>query len=311
RRVAFPMRVKTRRHRRQIQVIGPRVVAPVEDESYHSVVVETHWQTFGELFGELTPVNVAPLADRLVEAFRAREAPIPAGGATSLVLGHHAAAVLLHEGVAHALEADTLAATGPPEAALGIELASSLVSVIDDPGAAPDGVKRQTDDEGMPVVRRWLLRDGVVEQILADRSYSERCGRFEPGAGRRSDRHQSLGPRSTYLEMLPGEGSLESLFEGVGEGLYAAEADRGLLDPRTGIFFVSFPHGRRIRNGVLAEPVGRFLVRSRVADLLSRVVAVGGESAAGGAGWCAKGGQRLPVWASTVPLVIEAAEVMV
>ena len=37
-----------------------------------------------------------------------------------------------------------------------------------DPGAAPEPVRRATDDEGRQVVRRWLLRAGVIEQPLRE-----------------------------------------------------------------------------------------------------------------------------------------------
>ena len=310
RRVAFPLRVVANYHRRDLQVVGPRVVAPAEYESFFSTTIETPWHRFGDLHCGRLGESVDSLADRLVERFRAREAASPETGEVSLLLGSQASAVLLHEGVAHALEADTLAKNGSPEIALGLELATPLVSVVDDPSAAPEGVRRQTDDEGVAVNRRFLLRDGVVEQLLADRMHAERSTRLEPGAGRRSNRHQPPGPRSTFLELLPGDGGLEDLVEQCGDGLYAPEADRGFLDVAAGVLEVSFPYGRRIHQGRLMEPVGPFLIRERVADVLSRVVAVGGQTSLAGAGWCAKGGQRLPVWASTAAVLVEAIEVV-
>jgi hypothetical protein len=51
------------------------------------------------------------------------------------------------------------------------------------------------------------------------------------------------------------------------------------------------------------------VLRGRVADLLTRVVAVGTEARAAGAGWCAKGGQKLPVWATAPALRLDGVEV--
>ena len=59
---------------------------------------------------------------------------------------------------------------GHPESAIGVELADSSLDVFDDPSTAPESVRRGSDDEGFPVVRRCLLRQGVVEQPLADSS---------------------------------------------------------------------------------------------------------------------------------------------
>ena len=57
----------------------------------------------------------------------------------------------------------------------------------------------------LPVSRRWLLRRGAVEQPLADTAWSRTSPALMPGAGRRGSRHLPPGPRSTHLELLPGD----------------------------------------------------------------------------------------------------------
>src|SRR6185369_8296645 len=133
-----------------------------------------------------------------------------------LLLGASAAAVLLHEAVAHALEVDTLALTGDPAAAVGHRVGSDVLDLLDDPTGGPPGLRRRTDDEGMPVLRRWLLRRGVVEQPLADRRWARRSPTLHAGAGRRQSRHQAPVPRSLHLELLPGGEPLASLAATVG-----------------------------------------------------------------------------------------------
>jgi predicted Zn-dependent protease len=225
------------------------------------------------------------------------------------VLGPAAVAVLLHEAVAHALEADTLAQGGNPEAAVGVTMAAACLDVLDDPAAAPEGVRRSTDDEGAVVVRRWLLRGGVVEQPLADALWARTSPVLLPGAGRRGTRHLPPGPRSSHLEVLAGETAPDDLLAGAEEGLYFAEASRGSLDPLSGEFVLQLPYGRRFRRGGLHEAVGPCSLRGRVSDLLTRVTAVGNTSRPAGAGWCAKGGQKLPVWATAPALRLEGVEV--
>jgi predicted Zn-dependent protease len=119
------------------------------------------------------------------------------------------------------------------------------------------------------------------------------------------------GPRSTHLEILPGDASEGDLLSQAEGGLVFTEASRGQLDPRTGEFSLAFPFGRRIRRGVAAEVVGPCAMRGRVAELLSRVTAIGREARPGGAGWCAKGGQKLPVWATAPSLRLEGVEIAV
>lgn len=309
-RVAFPYRLALRRHHRDLQVATTHLLPPAERETFYSYRVELPWGDLGGLLLELDAATADDLAGRLAEAFRCREAAPPEGGPTTVLLGPAATATFLHEAVAHALEADTLAEAGSPEAAHGVRLSEAPLDVLDDPGGAPHAVRRQSDDEGTPALPRWLLRGGVVDQPLADQRWSRRQPGLQPGAGRREGRHRLPAPRSTYLRLLPGEGTFEELLERASAGLYLAEARRGRLDPITGEFTLAFAYGRRIRDGSLHEPVGPCTVRGRVADLLGSVVAVGGRAVPGGAGWCAKGGQRLPVWAAAPELLLAGIEVV-
>ncbi len=308
--VGFPLRLAVRRHRRWVQVVGPRLVAGAESETFYSCTVESSWGRYGVLLPRLDAAAVEETAAAAVALFRARQAAPPAPFHGPAVLGPAAVAVLLHEAVAHALEADTLAQGGNPESAVGVAMAAACLDVLDDPGAAPEGVRRSTDDEGAPVVRRWLLRGGVVEQPLADALWARTSPVLLPGAGRRGTRHLPPGPRSSHLEILPGEATEADLFAGTEEGLFLPEASRGALDPLSGEFALHLPYARRFRRGAPAETVGPCVLRGRVADLLTRVVAVGDTARSAGAGWCAKGGQKLPVWATAPALRLEGVEIV-
>ncbi len=309
--VGFHLRLSVRRHRRWLQVVGPRVVPGGESESFYSAFGESSWGRYGVLLDRLDAESAHELAAALVAHFRARHAPPPlATPQGTIVLGPPAVAVLLHEAVAHALEADTLALGGNPEAAVGVAMGAASLDVLDDPGAAPEGVRRTTDDEGSPVVRRWLLRGGVVEQPLADSLWASSSAMLLPGAGRRGGRHSPPGPRSSHLEVLPGTTGEGDLLAEADGGFVFPEAARGQLDPLSGEFSLTFPFGRRIRRGVAAEVVGPCSVRGRVAEILSKVTAVGSVARAGGAGWCAKGGQKLPVWATAPSLRLEGVEIV-
>jgi len=307
--VGIPVRMTLRRHRRWLQVVGSRLVPEPQSEAFYSCVLESQWGRHGALLPRLDAVAAEQVAAAAVGLFRARNASAPAAFRGVAVLAPAAVAVLLHEAVAHALEADTLARGGRPEAAIGLALAAPCLDVLDDPAAAPPEVRRTSDDEGLPVSRRWLLRRGAVEQPLADTAWSRLSPALLPGAGRRGSRHLPPGPRSTHLELLPGDAAESDLLAQANGGLHLPAASRGGLDALSGEFTLRFPHGRRIRRGALAEPVGACILRGQVADLLARATAVGRETVAAGAGWCAKGGQKLPVWATAPALRLEGVAV--
>lgn len=316
RHVAFPVRLTVRRHRRWVQVVGPRLVPEPESERFFSLRAELPWGRWGTLVTELGGDAVEEAAEALVESFRARHAAPPEGGKGAVVvLSPQATAVFLHEAVAHALEADTLGLGGRPEAAVGVKLSDSAVSVLDDPGTAPAGVRRRSDDEGVAVARRWLLRDGVVTQPLADRAWARGSEMLLPGAGRRAGRHEPPGPRSSHLELLAGEGApaasdLAGLYEEAEGGFLVSQVSRGALDPLSGRFVLHVPCARRLRHGTPAEPVGPFRIAGTAAGLIGRIAALGGEPRAAGAGWCAKDGRLLPVWATAPGLRLEGVEVV-
>ena len=314
RRAAFPLRLTVRRHRRWVQVVrGEPVVPEPETERLYSVTVELPWAgsagRWGALFPELGETAAGRLADALVDLFRARQAPPPEPFRGTVVLAPAAAAVLLHEAVAHALEADVLALGGDPEAAVGVRLGPEALSVLDDPTTAPEPVRRRSDDEGREVRRRWLLREGMVGEPLADATWAAGSEVLSDGACRRGGRHDPPGPRSTHLELVPGQLAEEELLAEADGGLWLGEAGRGALDPRSGTFRLDFPAGRRIRGGAPAEPTGPCRLAGTVAGLLSAVGGVGRDAVPAGAGWCAKGGQRMPVWATSPALRLDGVEV--
>lgn len=311
RRTAFPVALTVRRHRRWVQVVGSgKLVPEPQAEGFYSVVAELPWGRWGALFPALGAAEAEVVATALVERFRAREAPPPDPFRGAVVLAPAAAAVLLHEAVAHALEADLLALGGDPEAAVGVRFGSPLLNVLDDPAAAPEAVRRSSDDEGNGVRRRWLLRGGVVAEPLADSRWAARSDVLAPGAGRRADRHHRPSPRSTCLELVPGDQDDAALFAGADGGLHLAEAEGGDLDPLTGTFRLRFASGRRIRDGAPGEPVGACRLHGRVADLLEAVSGVGRRATPGGAGWCAKDGHKLPVWATCPALRLDGVEIV-
>lgn len=303
------VRLTVSRHRRWSRVIGSQVASGTEIAHFYSVTATAAWGRHGLLLERPDTAAADGLVASLARTREALGAESPAPGRCAVVLGPSATAVLLHEAVAHALEADVLSQGGNPEAAIGVEMGSSLLDVFDDPRTAPEGVRRKADDEGFPAIRRCLLRRGQVEQPICNAYWSRRSDLLLPGAGRRGDRYDAPGPRSCHLELAPGETATSELFAEAEGGLFLPEAERGYLDPVTGHFALHFPYGRRIRDQAPAEPVGSCSIHGHVSDLLHRVQAVGREARSAGAGWCAKDGIRLPVWATAPEIRLDAVEV--
>jgi predicted Zn-dependent protease len=309
RHAAFPLIWDLRRRRRFSRVLGAMLAPEQQAERFFSCAAITPWGRWGSLLLDLESDTIERVADSLTSQFRARRAPRPASGRVDLVLGPAAAAVLLHEAVAHALESDTLALSGRPEAAIGVALGAAGVDVVDDPAGAPGEVARSADDEGIPVIRRWLLRGGVVEQLLTDLLRGAGSRLLIPGAARRGSRHLPPVPRSTHLELLAGTATREALIADCGTGLHIEEFSRGTLDPLSGRLRLEFEHGREIEQGGLGSAVGPGAREGTAAGVLAGIQVVGADSRPAGAGWCAKGGHRMPVWATAPSLLLSGIEI--
>jgi predicted Zn-dependent protease len=304
-------RLTLRRHRRWVMVVGPRLTSTPERESFYSLIAELPGGgRYGALLNSLGSTAAEQVARNLAQLSQARDSTPPSPWTGPCVLGSAAAAVFLHEAVAHALEADTLALGGHPEAAVGVAMGGPDLNILDDPASAPEGVRRKFDDEGFPVLRRWLLRDGKVEQPICDSSWARSSEVLAAGAGRRGDRHLPPFPRSSHLELTPGVLSQQELMSDADGGLYLSQASRGHLDPHSGQFHLHFPYGRRIHHQVAGDLVGPCVLKGHISDLLAGVKGIGRETRAAGAGWCAKGGIKLPVWATTPEIRLEGLQVL-
>src|ERR1700687_4361857 len=157
--VGIPVRLTVRRHRRWLQVVGSRLVPEPQSESFYSCVLESQWGRHGALLPRLDAAAAEQIATAAVGLFRARNAAaVPASFHGVAVLAAAGVVVLLHEAVAHALEADTLARGGRPEAAIGLALAAPCLDVLDDPAAAPPEIRRDSAHEGLPGSRRLPVR---------------------------------------------------------------------------------------------------------------------------------------------------------
>lgn len=309
RQVAVDYSLDLQRIRRQVIVVGTQLTHQPQNEDFYSLRLDLPWGSLGRLSIGLNE-SVRDQLERLIAAaVRASSADPMSAGRTDLLLSPQVAGVVFHEAVGHALEADVLNRTGAVEGARGVRLSTTELSVLDDPAAALEGVSRFADDEGVPVTRRWLLRRGVVEEPVADNHWATRVEGLTAGCGRASDRHHAPAPRIHHLNVLPGSTTWEDMLSEADGGWFVPEVTSGRLDSHSGVVEILFGWGRRIEDGKVGATAGRFRVRMHLGELLSRVAVLGDTASFSGAGWCAKDGHRLPVWATSPAVLLRDVEV--
>lgn len=226
-----------------------------------------------ELFELYPPKEVGEkAAQQALTNLKAKPAP---AGTMPVVVGNAFGGVLFHEALGHLLETTCVAKKASVLAdRLGEEVASPVVTYIDD-GTLPHAFgSSEMDDEGMPTERTILIENGILKSYMVDRLGSLLTGYSRTGSGRRQDYTFAPTSRMRNTFIAPGTTPLEKLIEGVEYGLYAKEMGGGQVKPGSGEYNFAVQEGYIIRKGRLEEPVRRAMLLGKGPETIRKVVAV-------------------------------------
>ncbi len=255
---------------------------------------ETGGGTCGwEFLEEVLPEELARKAAG--RAVRALTAGRIGGGRMPVVLSSEAGGTMVHEAIGHGLEAD-LARRGMSvyRDSLGTQVASTLVSIVDDATVPGKRGSFGTDDEGTAAQRTVLVSDGVLKGFLYDRLQAMKEGGRSTGNGRRESYRHKPVPRMTNTIILPGKTPPEDIVRTVDRGLLVRKMGGGQVNTVTGDFMFEVAEGYRIENGRPGEPVRGATITGNGPEALSMIDMVGSDLGFG-LGTCGKEGQGVPV----------------
>jgi TldD protein len=206
---------------------------------------------------------------------RARPAP---AGTMPVVIGNAFGGVIFHEAVGHLLETTSVAKKASVLSdKIGEQVASPVVTYIDD-GTTPGAWgSSEFDDEGAPTRRTVLIEDGVLRSYMVDRWGALRTGYEPTGSGRRENYTFAPTSRMRNTFIAPGQATIEDVFGGVDEGLYAKVMRGGQVKPGSGEYNFGVQEAYMVRSGKLAEPVRGAMLVGKGPETLQRVVAVGSD----------------------------------
>ncbi len=201
----------------------------------------------------------------------------PATATVDLVLDQHLAATVLGL-VAGTLTGDrVLKGRSPFVDRVGEQVASPLLTFVDD-ATNPDSLGADSyDGEGLACRRVPLVEAGVLQGFLHDSYTGRRSGNGSTGSAVRGTRGLPA-PGVHALGIEPGDGSLEEMIAQCRLGLlvFSLAGLHSGVNPVSGDFSVGV-EGRMIRDGELAEPVGECTVGSTLQRLLLDVTKVGSD----------------------------------
>ena len=261
-------------------------------------MVQTGYEPVGgtmgfELFDLHSPEEVAEIATkRSLLMLSARKAPM---GRMAVVISSEAGGTMIHEAIGHGLEAD-LAQQGLSvySKKIGAKVASSLITVVDDPTLPQRRGSYAFDDEGVASRRTILVEEGILKGYLYDRLSALEDGVESSGNGRRESYQHKPIPRMSNTMILPGEMSPEEIVHSVEKGLFVKKMGGGEVNTVNGDFIFEVSEGYLIEKGSVGEPVRGAILIGNGPQVLKEIDMVGSDLGFG-IGTCGKDGQGVPV----------------
>lgn len=239
---------------------------------------ETQTGAAGDAARSLEALDVERvIADAADRATRLLGATKPPSGKISILLEPRLAMTLLGI-VADMVDGESVFKGRSPFAdRVGEQIASPLLTFVDDPTDSRSIAATAYDGEGLACRRNVLIDAGNLGAFLHNSYTGRRAGTASTGSALRGSRSLP-GVGAHVLVMEPGTRSFDELVASVDHGLYVSGFS-GLhsgVNPVSGDFSVG-ADGLMIRNGSIAEPVREMTLASTIQRLLLDIVEVGGD----------------------------------
>jgi len=276
-----------------------RTLFVVSTVAFGDTGMQTGYESVGrtvgfELFDRYEVDDIArTAARRAITKLAARPAP---SGTLPVVIGPGGGGVLFHEACGHGLEKDLVdKGASVFKGRLGQQVASPLVTLVDDGTMAEEWGFYAIDDEGTPARRNVLIEDGVLTDYMWDHLRSRKEGRPRSGNGRRQSYQHLPMVRMTNTYLLGGDGDPADIVASTDNGVYVSSLGGGQVNTATGDFVFGMTEAYLIENGEITEPIREGNLIGNGPKVLGDIDAVGNDFSMGHPGTCGKDGQGVPV----------------
>ena len=191
------------------------------------------------------------------------------GGRMPVVIDNGFGGVIFHEACAHSLEATSVAKGASVFTdRMGDQIASELVTAIDDGTLPNEWGSIHIDDEGTPTQRNVLIENGILKSFMVDYLNGLKMDQSSTGSARRESYKYAPTSRMTNTYIANGTSTPEEVIADTEFGLYAKKMGGGSVQPATGEFNFAVAEGYMIRKGKIAEPVRGATLIGKGAEIL-------------------------------------------
>jgi len=226
-------------------------------------------------------------------------------GKMDLVAAPQVVGIMVHESAGHPYEADRIFGREAAQAGesfispdmVNTIIGSDVVNVVDDPAIENSYGFYKYDNEGTKARRKWLIKEGKINEFLHNRETAVYMDLKSNGSSRAVDYDKESIVRMSNTFMLPGDYSEEELIEGVKHGIYMKNfMEWNIDDKRLNQKYVG-AEAYLIKNGKITDHVISPKLEISTPDLYNAVDAVA-KNTEFHSGNCGKGEpmQAIPVW---------------
>lgn len=187
----------------------------------------------------------------------------PPKGIIDLVVSPQIAGIIAHESCGHPFEADRILGREAAQAGesylttdmMGKKVAQTCVTLVDDPTVSGAYGFYLYDDEGVKARRKFLVKNGIITELLHNRQTAKVLGAISNGSARASEFDKEAIIRMSNTFFLPGDYSEEELIRDVKLGVYMKSFMEWNIDDRRFNNRYVGSEAYLIKNGKIAYPV--------------------------------------------------------
>ena len=160
----------------------------------------------------------------------------------------------------------------------GEVIASSILSIIDNPHLEDGLASVGFDDEGVATKCKYIIKEGTLETLLHNLKTANKAGIKSTGNGFKASYASPVGISATNFYIEPGKESFDELLEGIENGviIYDFAGLHSGANSITGDFSLA-AKGFYIENGKKTFPVEQITVAGNFFDLLKDVEKIGND----------------------------------
>ncbi len=227
-----------------------------------------------EFFENLDIDYYAKEASRIaVTMVKAKYSP---SGRMPVIIDNGFGGVIFHEACGHGLEATSVAKGLSVFAGkIGQQIASPIVTAIDDGSIPNEWGSYSIDDEGTQSQRNVLIENGILKGYMIDKLNARRMNMDITGSSRRQSYRFPPTSRMSNTFIDNGSSTPEEIIANTEKGLYAKHMGGGSVNPATGEFNFAVMEGYIVENGKIKEPVRGATLIGKGTEVLNKIDMVG------------------------------------